>query len=1216
MSKTITNQLKEIIFINTASLPFAHVDVDGNTLFSGRNGAGKTTVLRAVLYFYGAYRSEALGINRKKKRFEEYYFKQANSYLIYRFSNDFGNVLAVVYRTAGVKVRYRFIKEPADIEWTESLLHEICFKDNSAKESKELFNSFLSKNFELSPVISSSKEYKNILYGQDRRLITYSFFQANAEYEQIAKTLSNIFVNSKLDSGSIKKSLAASINGFDPIDLDQMEQMIEGFRQQYEDIKNFQKQEGTIIEAIGTLSQLEEHNEAIKKSLAQLQSNKTHKERLLTNTKRELEEKQAELHECEINFQNEQQKYEEHKNIFIRSSAVLEAHIEEANQKQSYYDQEDIKKKVADFATLTALRDKSSAVEKQKSMLTQMFTSITEQFEALKSQESQSFHTQKQAVLDQINTLERAFNEKLTVLMQDQQESVQKFDQTREQTIGELRSELMDVKDIYQKASFEFDRLKNEPFLQQELQAALEARRFTQEQLQNLSSEMSIIKKDLELIFAQVSQKEQSLAQTLQANRERYLRSKEDIVKVKEPLNAKLEHYEHSLFGFIKDQDLPHAQKLLKVLKEDILFSSGLSPKRVEGDSLLGIELDFDALETADFDIASLQDQLKDLEEKEKSLTSSYEQKNAELENETRNAINALKRQEQALRQKLDRCVTEQPKLERASLEAVEAVERLQKDANGLKAQAEAQAEEKLLNAKKIYEEKQQEFKAKEEALYQERELILQSAAQEKEELEVKPKEAKAQLELDLEELVKAFNVKLESMRMEEEKALKEGGIDTKLLQGYVNELDELAQQIRHIEGFSDIVKEYEIDTKRLFSSLEDKNRELNELKETYNKQTHQFNAKKYEFDERYKESSKALGQLRRESEKLKGELSSFDTFMQSGFGKILEMAGFEEVEVNDDSLKDLIETVKEASYSKERSAAELGKKLRRIFDKLSVNSSFNIERPANEDDIEMIKAARALESFVHDNKIDTFKTEVARLYETTLHHISSETTELLKADGEIRKTVSHINQTLSDLQGIKVIEKIELKFRASDNPILNLLTAIGELTQEMPYGNDNLFSQGVDKNYHKNVMNILVDLSNALDREKNDLLSVEDSFVLEFRAIENGHDTGFVSSLDGIGSNGTDVMVKAMVYIAMLSLAREQSSKKDSEVFFHCILDEVGILAPNYLKELINYANAKQIRFLNGAPDEKLVTTYKRLYMLSTNAKHQTMVRRLLAQV
>ena len=79
------NQLKEVSFINSATLPFATIDVGANTLFSGGNGAGKTTILRSILYFYGAGRSEHLGISRKKRRFEEYYFSSINSYLVYRF---------------------------------------------------------------------------------------------------------------------------------------------------------------------------------------------------------------------------------------------------------------------------------------------------------------------------------------------------------------------------------------------------------------------------------------------------------------------------------------------------------------------------------------------------------------------------------------------------------------------------------------------------------------------------------------------------------------------------------------------------------------------------------------------------------------------------------------------------------------------------------------------------------------------------------------------------------------------------------------------------------------------------------------------------------------------------------------------------------------------------------------------------------------------------
>jgi hypothetical protein len=1210
------NQLTQLTFVNAASLPYAHVDIDGNTLFSGRNGAGKTTILRAVLYFYGAYRSEALGISRKKKRFEDYYFTRSNSYLVYRFSNDFGNVLAVVYRSSGVKVKYRFIKEPSDVEVTESLLQEIFFKDGVAKESKELFNSFLGKNFELSPVISSSKEYKNILYGQDRRLISYSFFQANAEYDQIAKTISNIFVNSKLDSGSIKKSLASSITGFSPIDLNQMEQMIEGFKEQYEDIKNFQKHESTIIEAIGSLSELQEHNEKISSSLGQLQANKSSREDILIDAKQSYTLKQEALSASEKNFKEEESLYIEAKDDFLRSSAVLEAHIKSVKDKELFYEQQNISEKLKAYASLDSISEQIRAVEKQKGLLTQKFTSITEQFESLKNEENQSFLKQKQSCVEQINSIEQEFNEKYRVLMQNQQQGLESFDREKSEHIESLRSKLTNAKEHYQKQAYSLERLQQEPFLQQELQIAIEARRFTHESMQNLHNQMNMAKKDLEIIFSQVSQKEQILAQNLQSNRERYLRTKEDLQKSLSDIEAKVEHFEHSLFGFIKSEQLPHEKKLLKVLKEDVLFSSGLTPKVLSGDALLGLDINYDMLQEVDFDIVALKQERESLLNKLDELNKSYEQKKEQDENDTRNAINALKRQEQTLRQNLDGFAMELPKLERASLESQEAVARIEKDASIQKAEAIVNMQEELDVAQQHFHDSQRFFEDASNSMKAEREQLQAKTTEHKDEILLHKQESKAALEAKLQSLQATIDEKLASLKVQEEQVFEDGGIDTSLLASFEAEIATLENERNSIKLFEDMVKEYEIDNKRLFSNFSDKQEELETLKEHYNKQTHSFTTNKYEHDESYKEANKSLTHLKRQVEKLKSELNSFETFMNSSFGEALELVVQNDIEANDESLKDLIEIVKEASFAKEKASSNLSKKLRRVFDKLSINSSFNIERPSSEDEVEMIRAARALESFVLDNKIDTFKAEVSRLYGTTLHHIASETSDLLKAEDEIKKTVSHINKTLSDLQGIKVIEKIELKFRNSDNPILNLLTVIGELNQEMPYGNDNLFSQSSDKKYHKEVLSTLVDLSRALDQEKNDLLSVEDSFVLEFRAIENGHDTGFVSSLDGIGSNGTDVMVKAMVYIAMLSLAREQSSKADSEVFFHCILDEVGILAPNYLKELINYANAKQIRFLNGAPDEKLVTTYKRLYMLSTNTKHQTMVRRLLAQV
>ena len=44
--------LNKIIFINSANIPYAEISVDGNVHFTGTQGVGKSTVLRALLFFY------------------------------------------------------------------------------------------------------------------------------------------------------------------------------------------------------------------------------------------------------------------------------------------------------------------------------------------------------------------------------------------------------------------------------------------------------------------------------------------------------------------------------------------------------------------------------------------------------------------------------------------------------------------------------------------------------------------------------------------------------------------------------------------------------------------------------------------------------------------------------------------------------------------------------------------------------------------------------------------------------------------------------------------------------------------------------------------------------------------------------------------------------------------------------------------------------------
>ena len=99
--------LNRIVFINSARVNYADIPVDGNVHFIGTQGVGKSTVLRALLFFYNADKMK-LGISKEKKSFDEYYFPYANSYVIYEVKRDEGCYLVMAFRSQG-RACFRFL---------------------------------------------------------------------------------------------------------------------------------------------------------------------------------------------------------------------------------------------------------------------------------------------------------------------------------------------------------------------------------------------------------------------------------------------------------------------------------------------------------------------------------------------------------------------------------------------------------------------------------------------------------------------------------------------------------------------------------------------------------------------------------------------------------------------------------------------------------------------------------------------------------------------------------------------------------------------------------------------------------------------------------------------------------------------------------------------------------------------------------------------------
>lgn len=107
--------LNKIIFVNSANISYAEISVDGNVHFTGTQGVGKSTILRALLFFYNADKHR-LGIQQGQKSFDEFYFRQSDSHILYEVMRDNEAFTVLVSRYQG-RATWRFIDAPYQKEW-------------------------------------------------------------------------------------------------------------------------------------------------------------------------------------------------------------------------------------------------------------------------------------------------------------------------------------------------------------------------------------------------------------------------------------------------------------------------------------------------------------------------------------------------------------------------------------------------------------------------------------------------------------------------------------------------------------------------------------------------------------------------------------------------------------------------------------------------------------------------------------------------------------------------------------------------------------------------------------------------------------------------------------------------------------------------------------------------------------------------------------------
>ena len=253
--------------------------------------------------------------------------------------------------------------------------------------------------------------------------------------------------------------------------------------------------------------------------------------------------------------------------------------------------------------------------------------------------------------------------------------------------------------------------------------------------------------------------------------------------------------------------------------------------------------------------------------------------------------------------------------------------------------------------------------------------------------------------------------------------------------------------------------------------------------------------------------------------------------------------------------------------------------------------------------DNDYLQIAVELQDFMDNNKIEEFRRRTSEHYKDILGRISTEIGALMKRRSDVDGVILDINRDFVEKNFAGVIKSIELRANESSDKLMQLLMSIHDYTieNEFSIGELNLFSGDNRDEVNRKVVDYLKSLSHQLQNEPNrSTVSLSDAFRLQFRVKENDNDTNWVERINNVGSDGTDILVKAMVNIMLINVFKKKIAKKSGDFIVHCMMDEIGRLHPNNIKGILQFANSRNIYLINSSPTSYNPYDYRYTYMLS----------------
>ncbi|HEY86138.1 MAG TPA: ATP-binding protein, partial [Chloroflexi bacterium] len=473
------------------------------------------------------------------------------------------------------------------------------------------------------------------------------------------------------------------------------------------------------------------------------------------------------------------------------------------------------------------------------------------------------------------------------------------------------------------------------------------------------------------------------------------------------------------------------------------------------------------------------------------------------------------------------------------------------------------------------------------------------------------------QIEAEIAARKNAFARRKEEVALQKNQELGNKGADTDRLGAIDKLLSKIATELTFIEENRDTVVEYKKDKRELFDRVKEFKNENQLLKQKLEQEKQKYNRLEHSLKEELEVIKNSIKDIESRLRNIKEDLAEFSRFKSSEVYQSIEsfMTDSDENYKTNQRCKLIIEDINRAYYQKITQETQLKEDINKFLGNFSEQNLFNFRTNLITID-EYMDSSEKLMDFIEEDKIAEFEKRVYERFANIVTAIGKETTELISKTGEIQTIVRKINNDFMERNFVGAVKKIELRVDESANNVVVVLKLIKEFNDEnaLDLGEATLFSTPNREASNKKAIELLKQLVKEIDNYKKDDVSLSDSFELKFRVEENQNNTGWVEKLSNVGSDGTDVLVKAMVNIMLLNVFKKGASKRFKDFRLHCMMDEIGRLHPSNVKGILKFANDRNILLINGSPIESTPLNYKHIYKIEKDSASITKVKRIVS--